>query len=456
MRVNYKKVAMPSIDNVTELIQINEATMEGRRKRLISVMKEEGFSSVIVYADKEHGSNFEYLTGFIPRFEEGLQIFNVDGTSTLILGNENFNKVKYSRTPSEGIKCSLFSLPNQPINDIGEMTEIMKQVSIDISGNVGIVGWKVLPGMTHDFDIPTFITNAIKEVVPNEKLVNGTYLYIDPRIGARILNNANEIAHFEYGASLASDSVLNAMNSLDVGITEQEAGSLLQDNGYFPNVVTISTFGERFIGANLYPTSRELKVGDKVALTVSYRGGLSSRNSYAVNNIEELESADKGYYEEAVIPYFSAYHYWLSNMKLGISGGAFYKGFKEFYPQEVYGWELNPGHLTSYEEWMSSPLYDDSDALIQSGMVFQVDFIPIQAGHNGVSAESSLAIADENLRDEIAKQYPDMWKRIQNRRDYIINELGIDLAQELLPLASTLAYYRPFLLDKETALVIDK
>ena len=35
MRVNYKKVAMPSIDNVTELIQINEATMEGRRKRLI-------------------------------------------------------------------------------------------------------------------------------------------------------------------------------------------------------------------------------------------------------------------------------------------------------------------------------------------------------------------------------------------------------------------------------------
>lgn len=455
MRITAKKVQAPKVENVTEVVQISEATMEQRRARLIEVMKQEGFSSVIVYADKEHGGNFEYLTGFIPRFEEGLQIFNIDGSSTLILGNENFNKVGYSRTKSAGIKCSLFSLPNQPINDLSEMQAIMQQATIDTSGKVGIVGWKVLPGMTKDYDMPAFIVRAIQTVVPEEKLFNGTYLYIDPSFGARIVNNANEMAHYEYGASLASDSVLNAMNALEVGMTEQEAGNYLQVNGFYPNVVTISTFGDRFIGANLYPTARKLEEGDKVALTISYRGGLSSRNSYAVKDREQLELADPGYFEEVVLPYYRAYHFWLTNMKLGVVGGDFYRDFKAHYPQETYGWELNPGHLTANEEWMSSPLYEDSTATIQSGMIFQVDFIPIQKGHNGVSAESTVAIADEALRTSIAKEYPALWARIVERRAYMKNELGIDLAEELLPLAGTLAYYRPFLLDKETALVVD-
>lgn len=456
MSITVKKVQAPKVYNVTDVVQISDATMEKRSARLIEVMQQEGFSSVIVYADKEHGGNFEYLTGFIPRFEEGLQIFNIDGSSTLILGNENFNKVGYSRTKSTGIKCSLFSLPNQPINDLSEMQEVLQKATIDTSGKVGIVGWKVLPGMTHDFDIPGFIVSAIQTVVPKEKLVNGTYLYIDPSFGARILNNANEVAHYEYGASLASDSVLNAMNALEVGMTEQEVGNHLQANGFYPNVVTISTFGTRFIGANLYPTARKLTQGDKVALTVSYRGGLSSRNGYAVQNTEQLEAVAPGYFEEVMVPYFNAYNFWLENMKLGVVGGDFYRNFKAYYPQETFGWELNPGHLTANEEWMSSPLYEGSKALIQSGMIFQVDFIPIQKGHNGVSAESTVAVADEALRQSIAKEYPELWARIVERRAYMKSELGIDLAEELLPLAGTLAYYRPFLLDKETAIVVEK
>lgn len=455
MKIRAKKVEAPKVDNVTEVVQIDDYTMEQRKNKLLEIMKQEGFSSLIVYADKEHGGNFEYLTGFIPRFEEGIQIINIDGSSILILGNENFNKVEYSRTKSSGIKCTLFSLPNQPINNLDEMEEIIRKSQIDTTGKVGIVGWKILPGMTHDYDIPAFIIAAIKKVIPEDKLTNATYLYIDPSFGVRIVNNANEIAHFEYGASLASDSVLNAMNSLEVGISEQETGNYLQSNGFFPTVVTISTFGPRFIGANLYPTSRILKKGDKVALTVAYRGGLSSRNGYAVETLEQLEQVDKGYFEDVMLPYFHAYNFWLENIKIGVVGGDFYKEFKVLYPQEVFGWELNPGHLTANEEWLCSPLYEGSQALIQSGMIFQIDFIPIQKGHNGVSAESTVAVADKKLRQNIAQQYPELWSRIIGRREYLKSNLGIDLSEELLPLAGTLAYYRPFLLDKETALVFE-
>lgn len=441
------------LDNVTEYIELTNETIEMRKQKVLTNMKRDGLSSLIIYADKEHGSNFEYLTGFIPRFEEALQILNVDGTSVLVLGNENFNKTKFSRVISDGIKASVFSLPNQPIHPLSELTELLKEAHIDASGKVGIVGWKIIPQMAHDYDVPAFIVRAIQNVVEEQKLINATYIYIDAATGARITNNANEIAHYEYGASLASDSVLSAMNALEVGVTEQEVGNYLQSNGMFPNVVTITAFGNRFVNANIYPTNKQLQNGDKVALTVSYRGGLSSRSGYAVTDLIQIEQIDSGYYEEVMLPYFSAYVYWLEHIKIGMTGGAFFKAFHDIYPQSTYGWELNPGHLVANEEWMCSPLYEESDALIQSGMIFQVDFIPIQAGHNGVSAESTVALADKELREDIQKKYPEMWNRIVQRKSYMKDVLGIQLSDELLPLTSTLAYYRPFLLDKEVALV---
>src|SRR5699024_11475041 len=101
-------------------------------------------------------------------------------------------------------------------------------------------------------------------------------------------NNANEIAHYEYSASLASDAVLSAMNALEEGVKETDTGNLLNRDGQYPNVVTISAFGERFVNANIYPTNRQLKKGDKVALTVSYKGGLSSRSGRSDEHTSEL------------------------------------------------------------------------------------------------------------------------------------------------------------------------
>src|SRR5690625_2758351 len=130
-------------------------------------MKELKISALVIYADKEHGSNFEYLTGFIPRFEEGLQILNQDGSSTLVLGNENYNKVKYARVKSEGVHCPLFSLPNQPMNDFRPLTDYLQQVDIDHSGKVGLVGWKLLANDFNDlhqsFDLPAFIVDRSEE-----------------------------------------------------------------------------------------------------------------------------------------------------------------------------------------------------------------------------------------------------------------------------------------------------
>jgi hypothetical protein len=460
MNIKVKQALAPKLDHSGKPILLSDNTITMRKQKILNLMQEANLSSLVVYADKEHGSNFEYLTGFIPRFEESLQILNQDGSSTLVLGNENYNKVKFSRVGSEGVHCPLFSLSNQPMGDFRPLAHYLRQIDFDTSKKVGIVGWKLLSNDFNDFhqsfDLPAFIINALAEVVGEDKLVSATQIYIHPERGARITNNANEIAHYEYGASLASDAVLSGWNALEEGIKETEVGDLLNRDGQYQSVVTISAFGERFIKANLYPTNRQLKKGDKVALTVGYRGGLSSRSGYAVSNRKELENVDPGYLEEVVIPYFKAYNWWLQNITIGIKGGEFYDSFAEYYPPNQFGWKLCPGHLTADEEWMSSPFYEGSDAIVQSGSIFQVDFIPVQEGHHGVSAESTIALADKILIQEIQTEYPVLWERIESRRTYLKENLNINLKPEVLPLTSTLGYYRPFFLNPEIVLAVDK
>ena len=457
MNIITKKVRPPQPDNDRKPVILEGKTYEERLAKVLKNMEDFGISSLVIYADKEHGSNFEYLTGFIPRFEEALQIINKDGSSHLLLGNENFNKTKFARVKSHGVKVPLFSLPNQPMGDFKAFGEYLKEVEIDDSEKIGFVDWKLLsPEFTENgliSAIPHFVIEAFAEIFGRDKLVNATHLYMDPGYGARVTNNAEEIARYEYGASLASDALLSAYDGLKEGVSELEIGNLLNRDGQYQSVVTIAAFGDRFVDANIYPTGKTLAENDKVSLTVAYKGGLSSRAGYAVKDYESLEKIDPGYLEDVVIPYFKAYNFWLENVRIGKVGGEFYDEFNKFYPQEKYGWELNPGHLTADEEWLSSPFYKGSDRKVQSGMIFQVDFIPNQKGHQGVSAESTVAIADEKLRREIKENQPELWERIENRRKYLREELNINLDETLLPMASTLAYYRPFMMGGEVALV---
>ena len=67
------------------------------------------------------------------------------------------------------------------------------------------------------FDVPYFIVDAVKRAVTRTcHVVNAAYLLIGEK-GSRSHNNANEIAHYEYGANLSSRCILSAMNAIEVG-----------------------------------------------------------------------------------------------------------------------------------------------------------------------------------------------------------------------------------------------
>src|SRR5690606_34233265 len=101
---------------------------------------------LVVYADKEHGGNFEYLTGFIPRFEEALLVLQASGEAVLVLGNENLKLAAHARLTNRVIHAPWFSLPNQPMDNKKPLPELLKEAGVTAGKTLGLAGWKLFTG----------------------------------------------------------------------------------------------------------------------------------------------------------------------------------------------------------------------------------------------------------------------------------------------------------------------
>lgn len=437
-------------------IALTDDTMNQRLKKVLHRMKQADLDALVIYGDLEHGGNFEYLTGFVTRFEEGMLVLHKTGEAYLILGNENINKVSKSRIKAIGIHMLHLSLANQPMEDDRPISDYFREAGLTDSMKVGVVGWKLFTSHyynnNHLFDLPNFLIQGLKEVVGEKHLSNQTVLFISSDNGARVKNNSNEIAHYEFWAQLSSQSMSKGLELFDVGLSEMAIGDVMQEMGQPRSVVTIVATGERFEKANMYPTNKKVILGNPVSMTVGYKGGLTSRAGYAVKNSAQLPKGQEDYLDKLAKPYFNAVAMWLESVKIGKTGQEMYQIIENVLPKEKYGWHLNPGHLFADEEWLSSPIYPNSESTLKSGMMFQLDIIPSISGYAGTSCESGIAIADERLRKEIKDNYPDLHHVFMVRRKFIEKQLNIHLSEEVLPMTDTVAYYRPFFLAKHHAL----
>lgn len=453
--IKLKEVEAPKPEEGLIPVMLSDVTMQNRKARLLESMQKDGFDAVVVYADLEHGSNFEYLCGFLPRFEEALLILHANGKAFMVLGNENLNKVGKARIEAVPIHMPHFSLPNQPMQTEKSVAQILASCELEDAEKIGLIGWKNFTSHVEDnhllFDLPYFLVEALKTVCGKAQFTNAAYLLIGEN-GVRTTNNANEFAHYEYGAALAGNCILKTMDRLKVGKTEMEMAETLAADGQRHSVVTIMATGARFEKANLYPGNKQIQCGDKISITTGFKGGLQSRAGYAVECAEQLPEKEQDYLKAVAIPYFQAVKTWLETIKIGINGNDLYEAVETVLPKEEYGWTLNPGHLCADEEWMSSPIYPQSEETLQSGMLFQIDIIPSVNGYGGVSCESGILLADEQLRKAIAKEYPAVWERIVKRRAYMQEVLGIRIQEDVLPTSMATAYLRPYLLKKEMAL----
>ncbi|NQS81594.1 M24 family metallopeptidase [Pantoea agglomerans] len=434
---------------------MSDETLHRRLAAIIERMQQQQIAQLIIYADKEHGSNFEYLAGFIPRFEEALLVVTQQGKLTYIMGNENLKLVPFARNPGRCLHVAVFSLPNQPMRGEQPLDQLLTEAGIVAGERTGLVGWKLFTGRQQGmFDLPQFIYAAAAQAAGGDaQLVNATGLFISPDNGARCVNGADEVAFYEAGANLASTAMLAALDSVAPGVTEKALGARLNAEGQPNTVVTIAATGDRFAQARLYPSDKRIARGDKLSLTTGYKGGLTSRSAYVVSEASELQCNVSDWLTRLAIPYYHAVVSWLEQLRIGITGGELYSLIETVLPKAQYGWHLNPGHLVADEEWLSSPIYPDSAVTLKSGMLLQIDIIPSVPGYGGCSIEDTVGLADAALRDELAHRFPDLWQRMTQRKAYLTDVLKIELAEEVILLSNTVGFLRPFLLDKRRALV---
>ena len=149
------------------------------------------------------------------------------------------------------------------------------------------------------------------------------------------------------------------------------------------------------------------------------------------------------YLERVAKPYFQAVVHWLETIRIGLLGREMYQAIEEqSYQKEIYHWHLNPGHLVSDDEWMSSPIYPDSAICLKVARSF-ADIIPSVPGYTGVSAEECVALADETLQKEIQQTYPESSGNGLRTQSLFKGEtLKIDLPSEVLPMSNLVGYLR--------------
>jgi hypothetical protein len=208
------------------------------------------------------------------------------------------------------------------------------------------VGWKLFTGSADDrsqmFDLPAFIVDAIRQAAGQQAVVlNATALFIAPDGGVRTVNSANELAHYEYGANLASTAILTALNAIEPGKTEKQIGALLAADGQPNSVVMIAATGDRFADARLYPGDKVIRRGDKFSLTTGFKGGLSSRAAYVVSDETELAPEVADYLDVVAKPYFRAVVSWLEHLRIGMPAARCPD--RAGLPKAEYHWHLNPG-----------------------------------------------------------------------------------------------------------------
>jgi hypothetical protein len=194
------------------------------------------------------------------------------------------------------------------------------------------------------------------------------------------------------------------------------------------------------------PTNRVIRRGDGVTAGVGFWGGLSARAGL-------IADADAAFLT-TTSAYFAGLIAWYEAADIGATGKAIFAAVGEALAPGGLRSALNPGHLTGHDKWIHTPIRPGSDERIASGMPVQVDVIPtpMRAGW-ALNCEDGIVFADATLRAELKARHPALVERIDARRNFVRDELGIAMRDSILPLSSTPLCLPPFWLAAGRLLV---
>ncbi|MEX1169141.1 MAG: hypothetical protein WEE50_03255 [Chloroflexota bacterium] len=439
--------------------EISAGTYRARLERLRARARERGFDRLVVYADREHSATISWLTGFDPRFEEAIVLVNAAASATddpaILVGNECWGPAGAAPLSMRRHLFQDLSLPRQPGDRSRPLDALLDGEGVCPGRRVGVIGWKEF-GTPDRMEAPAYLVDELRRLTGATGAVeNAADLVIDPSVGLRVINEVEQLAAFEYAACQTSQGVRNLLFGLRPGMTEREAVRLLDWDGSPLSCHLMLSSGPRATLGLLSPGDRRIERGDRFTTAFGIWGALNCRAGFVVADASELPTGIADYVERLVGPYFEAVAEWYEALRIGQTGGALQSIVDRHLGDPFFGIFLNPGHQISLDEWVSSPIWPGSTVELRSGMALQVDIIPATGtDYFTTNIEDGVALADEVLRGEFAVRFPAAWKRIEARRAFMREALGIQLHPDVLPFSNIPAYLPPFLLAPDRAMAL--
>jgi Xaa-Pro aminopeptidase len=454
-RARLADLELPDFGTADVEPEIPPSVYATRLERLRERAVARGYDRVVIFADREHSANLAWLSGFDPRFEEAIAIVGRDGDPLILAGNECYGTAGAAPLPMRRELYQDLSLPGQPRDRSRTLPAILGDEGIGSGSRVGVIGWKSFADRSR-IEIPAYIVDQLRDLTgPSGLVENANDLLIEPGTGLRAVAEVDQLAALEYASCRTSDGIRNVLRGVHTGMTEREAVRLLGWNGMPLSCHVMLTAGPRARFGLLSPGDRPIERGDPFTVAFGVWGALDCRAGFVVEDSAELPDGIGDYVERLVGPYFEAIAAWYGALRVGATGGELFETVMAHLADPFFGIFLNPGHLIGLDEWINSPFAAGSRVELRSGMAFQVDVIPATGtDYFTTNIEDGVALGDAALRADLAAAYPEMWNRIQARRRFMRESLGIELHEDVLPLSNLAAHLPPFVLRPDRAMTL--
>lgn len=500
----------PAISLREHAERLAEAERRGR--------EELGLDVLLVYADREHSANLSFLTGFDPRFEEALLVCHLppvapaeDGDAPgaslryLLLGNECLGMTPDDPERLLNLRPVLyqpFSLMGQDRSRTacgGSMEGVLREIcGVRPGMRAGIAGWKHVDHDDSVIESPAYIVDALRSLVtggsagdgPTKsrgRVLNAGRIFTDPAVGLRHRNSASQLALFEYASTRTSDAIRRIVHRVRPGVSEIELQREMLADGLPHSCHPMVSAGDKASRGMSDPSANRVERGDRFTTAFGLWGALTCRAGMIAAGPEDLPDpvdaagdagdpttaaaagagaitgSPRAMYLRFVRNYFEVVATWYRTVRVGVTAGEVFAAVEAVRDQKCYRLLVNPGHLIHLDEWTHSPFRLGDTTVLQSGMALQMDIIPVPLGPDGTTngapricsnCEDGIALADSRLRQEIADRHPEMWSRIEARRAFMRDTLGIEIDASVLPFSNIPAWLPPFLLRPDLALVL--
>ena len=454
-RAHLAPLRLPDFGEPAVRPELPVARYRERIEALRARMASRGYDRLVIFADREHSASMSFLTGFDPRFEEAILVVGPDGDPAILVGNECFGMAGAAPLRMRRHLLQDLSLPSQPRDRSRPLVEILAEEGVARGGRIGVVGWKTY-AERETIEVPAFLVDALRVMTGPDGLVeNAADLLIDPANGLRVINDIDQLAFFEWASTQTSGGVRRLLDGLRPDMTEREAVRLLDWNGTPLSCHLMLTAGPRASLGLLSPADRPIARGDRFTVAFGIWGALNCRAGFVVEEAAELPAPIRDYVDRLVGPYFAAVAEWYGVLRVGVQAGVLHDIIARRLGDPFFGIFLNPGHQIHLDEWVNSPISAGSTIPLASGMALQVDIIPATGtDYFTTNIEDGIALADKPLREAFADRYPEAWSRIEARRAFMAEALGIALHPDVLPFSNLPAFLPPFLLRPDRAMTL--